>query len=93
MLNRLTPSAWHFRHRHRRIRPVANNQKLRLKLTSRPKPERIGDESLTASFSPFVHGHIWWRNSVHALYAYRRSAPRSALSIGINLSEAGFISR
>lgn len=39
------------------------------KLTSRPKPERIGDESLTPPFSLFVHGQIWWHHQVRTLDA------------------------
>jgi hypothetical protein len=60
MLNRRTPSPFLFRCRGRRVSPAANNRKLRPKLTCRPKPERIGDESPTVLVSPSVHDNIWW---------------------------------
>jgi hypothetical protein len=34
------------------------------KLTLRSKPERIGDESLTAKLSLFVHGEMSWAFSL-----------------------------
>ncbi|MBB2793075.1 UNVERIFIED_ORG: hypothetical protein GGD58_001925 [Rhizobium pisi] len=34
-------------------------RKFHRKLTARPNPERIGDESPTEPFSLFVHGKIW----------------------------------
>jgi hypothetical protein len=42
-----------------RFPPDLEQAKIRPKLTSRSKPERIGDESLAPPFSPFVRGHIW----------------------------------
>jgi len=69
MLNRETPSHSHFRRRERRFPRRFWTGESVPKLTSRPKPERIGDESLTPRFSPFVHDQIWWHHQVRTLDA------------------------